>query len=928
MRLFLLAVLPFLCCCCDKTKNVAVENLRCEYLENPVGIDVAKPRFSWIIVTHGVRGVRQDTYRIIVSDNLSELRKKSGNCWDSGPTQSGNTVNIAYEGTALASDQTYYWRVCSYIAGRECWSKTAEFHTGMFNPAEWKAKWISTDEDIANESPQFRKQFEIEKPIKTAHVYASSAGFYELYLNGEKIGADVLNPVVTDYRKTVLYSVYDVTERLKKGSNAFGVLLGNGAYNMRQIEGRFSWAGAPLGKPRFLLQMKVLFTDGSEQLVTSGEDWQYTSSPITYNNLHGGEDYDARKEISGWANVGLDGQAWKNAVAVDGPGGKLQWQTVPVRVQETIVSVVHITPAKGVYLFDLGQNIAGWWHIEVQGSPGQTIRVRGAETLNDELFPKNLEDGDRMSTKFAHHAQVWTDYTLKSSKKEVYEPHFFYTGFRYVEVATHDSVELTGLKVEGRVVKSDISAGGEWVSSNELLNKIHHAGVWSQKGNHVFYPTDCPHREKGAYGGDGQAVAEASMHDFQMATFYMKWLNDMRDAQEPDGKIPNTAPTLVGGMGGGIGFGSAYFLIPWWMHHYYNDQRILEEHYPNMKMYMGHLNRLARTDSNPQEPYIINFFDGYWYCLGEWQDPRGADCPYHDVVSTFYYYYDALVLSKIAETLGHSEDAHRYEALSDTIKEAFNGKFFNPETLLVGLDSTYQAYQLLALQGGIMPDKFHEGMIKTVVEDIKKRDNHLNTGIFGSKYLWSELSNAGYHDLAYTVATQETFPSYGWWIRNNSTTLLEQWNAQNSHNHEMFGSITEYFYKYLAGIRSPMEDGTSVGYRHIRLEPCMPEGLDMVKASIQTVSGKVVSGWKKKDGQFLYDVTIPANTSATVVLAAEMFKQSAQVTESHKLVWQNGSFLKGSPGIVDIRQENGQLIITLESGKYSFEILQTNNEIQ
>jgi alpha-L-rhamnosidase len=904
------------CMFCGCTK-LQVDNLRCEYLAEPSGIDVPAPRFSWGI-TSEKRSVYQKAYRIVVSDNPADVRNKQGNCWDSGLIESGNTINVAYEGKTLNSNHPYFWRACALIDGQEVWSEPAAFHTGLLDQSAWTALWISTEEELIHAGPLLRKSFTVDKKVREARVYATAAGFYELYLNGQKVGDHVLHPAVSDYRKTVLYSVYDVTGLLKKGDNALGVILGNSAFNIRKTEGRYGWGGdSRMGNPCVSLQLNVLFDDGSETVVSTDKDWTYAFGAITYNNIYGGEDYDARKELDGWAEAGFDDSGWHRASVVQSPGGKFKWQATPIRVTETLAPVAALKPDKGTYLFDLGQNIAGWWRIEVKGHAGQTLRVRGAETLNNELFPKEMEDGDRLSDKFGYHSKVWTDYTLRSDEKEVYEPHFFYTGYRYIEVTVSDGSEPAELKVEGRVVRSDLESGGRWTSSNPLLNKIHQAGVWSQKANTVGYPTDCPHREKGAYNGDGQAIAEASLHDFRMAPFYDKWLNDMRDSQEPDGGIPNTSPPIVGGMGGGVAWGSAYVLIPWWMYHYYDDVRVLKEHYPNMKKYIEYLKELARTDENPAEPYIINYFKGYWYSLGEWCSPGMSDCPNHAVVNTFYYYYDTQIMSQIATKLGHTEDAQQFAALSDTIKQAFNRKFFSPETMLYGADSIYQTYQLLALIGNLAPEEYREGVLKTITDDLSARDNHLNTGIFGTKYLWPVLSEAGRHNTAYLTATQETYPSYAFWLNKHSTTLLEDWGGANSHNHQMFGSITEYFYKYLAGIRSPMETGTSAGYKHIHLKPCMPEGLQSAEAALHTVSGEIISGWERQNGQILYHVSIPANTTATVELSADGL-QGVKVSESDRPVWENERYVSGVSGITAITAEDSRLQVSLESGDYRF----------
>jgi alpha-L-rhamnosidase len=628
---FLLALsVLFAISCSSGKKGISVYNLRCEYLENPIGLDIVIPRFSWNLVSDK-RSVMQSAYRIIVSDDRNEILQEKGSIWDSGKEASDSNVNITYEGTPLESGLTYYWSVCVWDqnGNQSSWSEPANFHTGVLNSSEWKASWIMSG-DTSMESPLLRKEFTIEKSISRAFAYVTGLGYYELYLNGRKVGDHVLDPGMTDYKKRVLYSTFDVTENLKKGKNAAGAILGNGAVNLKKIDNRYSWASRlgsrPPMSPRFFLQLEVIFKDGTKQVITSDNTWKSSASPVIFNNVYGGEDYDARLEQQGWSEAGFDDSSWNNVKNAGNPGGMLQSQMMPpVRVTATFKPVAQTNPSKGVYLYDMGQNYAGWWRIKVRGEEGTRVRVRGAETLNDSLFPSPLKEGDKLSIKQKYHSQVWTDYTLKGKGTEVYEPKFFYTGLRYVEVTTDtpEKVKIEG--VEGRVVGTNFEINGNFVTSDSLLNKIHRATVWAQKGNTHSYPTDCPHREKGGYTGDGEIIAEASIHDFQMAAFYRKWLNDMEDAQEENGRIPNTSPTLIGGSGGGVAWGSAYILVPWWMYQYYNDTRILEEHYNTMKKYVGYLHKLARTDSDPKQPYIINDFNGYWYSLGEWCAPGQSD---------------------------------------------------------------------------------------------------------------------------------------------------------------------------------------------------------------------------------------------------------------------------------------------------------------
>jgi alpha-L-rhamnosidase len=907
---------------CSADQKLKVTNLRCEYLENPLGMDVLMPRFSWVI-TSNRRDISQSAYRILVADSKEALKGESGNIWDSGKVPSDQSVNVTFQGSSLKSDQAYFWIVSVWNQDGEqsSWSEPVLFHTGLFKSSDWSAKWIAAADTLL-ESPLLRKEFELDKPVRQAYVYVSAAGFYELQLNGKKVGDHVLDPGITDYRKTLQYVTYDVTKELKKGPNAAGIIVGNGGFRLKPTEERYSWGNGEInmGVPRILFQLNIINKDGSQTNVISDESWKSTSGPIVFNNYYGGEDYDARLEKAGWAIAGYDDSDWQPVKVVQSTDGILRSQLMPpIRVVQTILPVAETNPATGVYLFDLGQNIPGWWRLQVKGQEGLTLRVKAAETLNDSMFSAPLKPGDRLSKRRNYQSQIWTDYTLKGQGTEIYEPRFFYTGFRYIEVTTDNPEKLMSLKVEGRVVHSALERNGKFETSDSLLNRIHKATVWSQIGNTHSYPTDCPQREKGGYNGDGQVIAEASIHDFQMAAFYTKWLNDMHDAQQENGRIPNTSPTLIGGMGGGIAWGSAYILLPWWMYEYYNDSRILNVHYPGMKHYIDYLRNLAKTDNNPQEPYVINEFGTYWLSLGEWCAPgRKLDCPNHPVVSTYYFYLDAFTLSRIASVLGEKEDAARYHALADTVKTEFNRKFFNPETNLYGSDSIYQTYQILALSGNIIPDGHREGVLKTVLDDISiTREGHLNTGIIGTKYLWPVLAHAGRTDLAYTVATKKTYPSYGYWIENGFTTLCETWEGRNSHNHQMFGSVDEFFFKYLAGIQSPTDGTTSRGYKHIVLKPYIPSGLSYVDASLQTVAGTIESHWHQQSGLLKLKVVIPANSDASISIPI-LDSENISLTEGEKTIWENGAFVPGVQGIKDANIDNSFLNLSVGSGTYDF----------
>ncbi len=919
----LLIIMLLVFSCDSKKEGIFISGLKTEYLENPVGLDVSSPRFSWIIESPGQRGTRQSAYQIILSENKEDAGNDQGGYWNTGKVNSDQSVNIKYDGPPLKSETNYYWRVLVWTnkSQQPVSSEVNSFYIGLLDAGEWKAGWI-TNGDSTVAAPLFRTEFNVEKEVRSAYTYVTGMGYYEFYLNGSRIGDHVLDPGMTDFRKRVLYSTYDVRDQIRQGDNAIGLMLGNGAFRLKRPEERYAWhdPGPIKGTPRGILQLRINYTDGTSELITSNNNWKTSSGPITFNNVFGGEDYDARLEQEGWSKAGFNDREWQNAKVVALEDLIMDAQVMPaIKVTQTITPVKQVSLNKGLFLYDMGQNFPGWWRIRVQGAPGTKITIRGAETLNNELFPSKLEEGDSLSTKHRYHKNVWTTYILKGENEEVYEPRFFYTGYRYMEVNVNKPDDLVSLEVEGRVVHSDLKRNGRFKTSDSLLNRIYEATIWSQRGNLHGYPSDCPHREKGAYNGDGQVIAEVSMHDFHMHALYEKWLNDMYDAQEPNGRIPNTSPTIIGGHGGGIAWGSAYILLPWWMNLYYDDVDIVHKHYPTMKKYMDYLHRLAANDEHPDERYIINEFGGHWDSLGEWCAPGGGNGPNNPLVSTYYWYLDCVTMAEIAGTLERAGERQYYLALADTIKQAFNDKFFDPSTNLYGVDSVYQTYLLFALEQDLVPEGHKEAVLQNLIDDIMiTRDGHLNTGILGTKHLFRVLEKEGRQDVIHTIVSQTTYPGWGFWIENRATTLWEKWSGESSHNHQMFGTVSEYFYKYLAGIHAPTDEGTAAGYKSIHIKPYVPEQLSWVEASVGTVRGQVSSRWEKTGNGLKLMVTIPANTSGKISIPVPGIEEVV-ITESGQKLWQDGKITEEIEGIAGGYRDGQYIVVEVEPGTYRFE---------
>ena len=911
---------------CGRSSEVLVGDLRVEYLENPKGLEIETPRFSWKL-SGSERGISQSGYHVVVATGESD----DDIIWNSSRVESDETLNIVYAGPDLESGQKYYWkvRIWDQLGEASGWSDWAGFHMGLFGPDSKKAKWI-TIPDSGVSSPLLRAEFEVDQNIESATAYASAIGYYEFYLNDQKVGDHLIDPAMTDFRKRVLYETYDITDLIKNGNNAVGLWLGNGGFRVGRTDGRWSWYGShySYGTPRGWLQIEISLTDGSTQTFFTDENWKASASPIVYNDVYGGEDYDARLEQEGWSEPGFEDSGWSLAMVADHSAIKMEPQLMPaVTVTERFQPTVTLHPDSSTYLFDFGQNFAGVWYIEVEGEAGSQLKIRGAETLNDSLFPAPLKHGDRLSMNKVYHRDVWSTYTLKGGMKETFHPRFFYSGFRYLEVSVEQG-QIHNLRSEGWAIHNDLPRNGHFESSDSLLNKIYRAAVWSQRGNLHGYPTDCPHREKGGYNGDGQVIAETSIHDFHMHPFYFKWLNDMRDSQEDNGRIPNTSPAVIGGIGGGIAWGSAYILLPMWMYEYYGDVRILEDHYPFMKKYMAYLGDLASHDEEPLEQFIINEFGGHWDSLGEWEAPvRERNGPVNPLTNTYYWYLNTLTMSRIARVLEKEEDIRVYESLAESIKSAINDKFYLKDLHLYGTEEPYQGYLLFALNGNIVPEEDREKVLQNLIDDIMvKSRGHLGTGILGTKHLFPVLAGAGREDVLHAMVTKTTFPSWGYWIANGATTLWENWAGQNSHNHQMFGTVNEYFYKYLAGIRPPGEGMTSVGYRQVHIQPYIAEGLKYVKASVESVRGRIGSEWEKVDGGTQFTVEIPPNTSGFFTIPLEA-GQVRKIEEGGKTLWEDGTLVDHNISGVQASASDGSIRISLNSGIYRFFVTGTESRM-
>ena len=864
--------------CAGTALAVEVENLRCEYLANPNGIDVLQPRLSWMLDSDR-RGEKQTAYQVVVTTTQGEL-------WDSGKVPSDQSIQVEYAGKPLSSRQACQWRVRVWDKDGKpsAWSKPATWTMGLLTPDDWQAKWIGSPAgELVAPAPLLRKTFTVAQPIKRATVYVTGLGFYELHLNGGKVGDHEMDPGFTRYDRRVLYATHDVAPQIHRGVNTIGMMLGNGWFNY-SVTNDWNYDKAPWrAQPKMILQLELELADGTTQTIVSDESWQTTDGPVMFNALLNGEFYDARREISGWDRNAAGNGDWVAAKVVAPPAGILSAQMAPpVRVTQTLRPVKLTQPSPGVFVYDLGQNLAGVAEITLRGPAGTVVELKYGEKLN----PDGTLNQDELKM-YAKPGDFQTDrYTLNGRGTEVWRPRFVYHGFQYVQITGFPGTPtLKNLLALG--MNAAFETSGQFECSKDLLNKIQHNTLWSARANFYSFPTDCPQREKNGWTGDAHLAAEACLYNFDMAANYTKWLRDIQDEQQTDGVLPCIMPTGGWGYkwGNGPAWDSAYLLIPWDLYLYRGDRRILGEHYENFKRYVDYVNRRATNR-------IANFGLGDW-CPAKTRTPAR-------ITSTGYFYRDAIIVADIAGLLGKKDDAEKYTALAADIKQSFNREFPELQT---------QTALGCALYQGLAEPANRPALVEQLVANVESQSNHLDCGNLGTKYLLHALSDNGRADVAYNIATQTTMPGWGYWIKNGATTLFEHWDDKTkeglSRNHIMFGDISAWFYENLAGIQP---DPTAPGFKHIVLKPSVVGDLKWVKAHYDSPYGRIVSEWESRRGTFTWKITVPPNTSATVYVP----------TSNVASVKEGGHPLAKVRGVKFLRMENGCVVLEIQSGSYDF----------
>ena len=829
------------------------ENLRCDHLVNPIGIDNPNPRLSWLL-NDSRNGAKQIAYRIIAGTDSIEVVKGNGNVWDSKKQQS-DMMLVTYNGWELKPFTKYFWSV-------EVWDKDNiqsqssinSFETGMMNIGNWTGSWISDRNDIDYKpAPYFRKKFTVNKTVKSARVYIAVAGLYELYLNGEKTGNHRLDPMYTRFDRRNLYVTYDVTSKLQNGDNAIGVILGNGWYN-HQAMAVWDFHRAPWrNRPAFCLDLKITYNDGSMETISTGLDWKTASGPIIYNNIYTGEHYDARLEKDNWNLASFDDSRWRNVSYRSVPSEIVSAQQLhPIRNVEAIPAKTVKRMDDTTYLYDFGRNMAGVTKIKIRGEEGTKVRIKHGERLykNGYIDMSNIDVYYRGNNE---EEPFQTDILYLSGKKEdEFMSKFNYKGFRYVEVISSKPLNMDINNLTAYFMHSDVPVKGEIKSSNSLIDRLWWATNNAYLSNFMGLPTDCPQREKNGWTGDGHFAIESALYNFDGITVYEKWLADHRDEQQPNGVLPDIIPTGGWGYGtdNGLDWTSTIAIIPWEIYMFYGDSKLLADCYENIKRYVNYVDRISNN-------HLTTWGRGDWVPVKSHSNK--------ELTSSVYYYVDAKILSEAAKLFNRRDDYIHYSKLAEDIKNSINNKFLNRETGIYA--SGTQTELSVPLHWGVVPDDMKKKVADNLADKVKEAGFHLDVGVLGAKALLNALSRNGHVETAYKVAIQDKYPSWGWWIVNGATTLLENWDLDAerdiSDNHMMFGEIGGWFFKGLGGI---YPDPEQPGFKNIILRPNFIKGLNSFEAKHDSPYGMIVSKWEINRNSVAYNVSVPANSTATIYM--------------------------------------------------------------
>ncbi len=900
MRLFsLVALFSFFSICVNAKTQVS--NLICEYHTNPIGIDVQHPRLSWQLVSDE-QNVMQTAYEIRVANNPSGLSKKSKWIWSTGKVASDQSLDVVYEGPEIESMQRVYWQVRVWDNNNKVskWSEPAYWEMGILKPEQWTATWITMENEPEKNGSlpahYYRNEFESAKKVRSARAYVTSLGLYELYINGQKVGDQLFTPGWTSYKTRLQYQTYDVTGMIQQ-KNAIGAVVGDGWFRGNiGFSTQHNYYGEQIA---LLVQLKIDYTDGTSETITTDKNWKVSNGPIRESDIYNGETYDANLEMNGWTTTGFNDVNWKEVAVLNHSKSILiAPQGDPVKAVEEIKPIKQITTPKGEMVLDMGQNMVGWVRLKVQGKKGDVITLKFAEVLDKEgnFYTANLRSAKATDT-----------YILKGNGEEIYEPKFTFHGFRFVMVEGMDRMPEMD-QITGVVIHSDMEPTGSFSCSEPLINQLQHNIQWGQKGNFLDVPTDCPQRnERLGWTGDAQVFSSTAAFNFDVAPFYTKWMKDLAADQLPTGRVPHVIPDVLSGGGGSTAWADASVIVPWTTYLAYGDKRILEVQYPSMKGWVEYMKGRAGDDNL----WTGDTHYGDWLAFATTRSDYPGATTEKDLIATAYYSYSSGLLAKIAAIIGKNDEAKKYAQLSDDIKKAFVNEFVTPAGRLVS--NTQTAY-CLALSFDLLPDNLVPEAAQYLAEDVKKM-GHLTTGFVGTPLLCKTLSDNGYADLAFMLLNRKEYPSWLYPVTQGATTIWERWDGQkpdgtfqnvgmNSFNHYAYGAIGEWLYTYVAGIQI---DPKAPGYKHFILTPHTGGGLTNATAQYKSLYGQIESAWKIEGNTLIYNVDIPANTTATIKLTKASL-ESVSI---------NSSPLKEEKS-KNIKETKEGVSLDLGSGKYQF----------
>ena len=894
--------------------SLKIDKVRCEYGENPLSIDTIKPRFSWILLSDR-RNTIQTSYHIQVAASKEALMEASDLVWDSGVVKNDSSVCVGYAGNKLDSFKRYWWRVqVSSNHGEETdWSTPAWWEMGILNPSEWTSEWISPEldeKDEDNPCPMLRKEFNLKGKVKSARAYVTSLGLYEMEINGKRVGDARFTPGFSSFHKRLQYQIYDIADYLQEGQNAVGVFLADGWYR-----GHLWFKAKPniFGRELALLaQIHIEYEDGIVETIGTDSSWQCATGPIRRSDLYYGEVYDAREEIPGWSEPGCEYDKWEKVKKLD--YGKTHLVCSPcgtVKIKEEIQPKRILTTPQGDLVVDLGQNIAGIIQLQVEGERGREITL----SYGEELTPEgnfNIKQLDLLGHQKRAGRYYQIDRYISRGGRELFEPRFTFHGFRYVKIEGYPG-ELDLHSIKGLVIYSDLPVTGDFSCSNPLINQLQHNILWSQKGNFIDVPSDCPQREKMGWTGDIQIYAPTACFLMDCSGFLVKWLQDLKVDQMDNGLVPHLIPWLPDypvygrlGVGGSSGWGDACIIVPWILYLYYGDKKILDEMYNVMKKWIGFIQFRSKN-------YIWSK-GMHW---GDWLEP-GRKVYYYFLpwapkgyAATPFFAYSSYLLSKIARVLGKENDADYYRDLSEKVKEAYLNKYVKKDGRV---KPSRQGAYVLALIYDMVPQEMRPKLAAHLAKMIEDNDYHLDTGFLSTPHLCQVLCDNGYEATAFRILNQDTIPSWLYEVKKGATSIWETWDCIKadgmlrkgmSFNHYAFGAIGEWLYRYIAGIGL---DEKNPGSKHILLAPHPGGGLTEAQAVYQSPHGEIASSWKLSEGKMAYSITIPINSTATVHLPR------ANGTE----VVENNEPLGKTAGVLKISQEIDKVTLHVGSGSYEF----------